>query len=420
MVPMRWDVLAVGLVLAGLITLVFRWVKNKIPTKNKVLKAVRTLMDIAFVIWLLVVVICTARYLLDDWERAVAIHRMQPVVNYLEVGWRCIIKGPELIEAAKELPSRLPQVALLPPPPTTPTAVPAVTLEELRRRELPTIPLEIRSVAAAELVNLGVAQTTVNSKKTVVTVNGVVSPTLGLNRMDIETVSSERIISDGLPEILAPTTKVTLQIFKDGTLLVSSKTISETVNGWLRDIRLKSEQANDLDVAGRLPKQDWLRTELAQTMSQVRVVLEFNGVTTDPAAEYGPAFTETEKLVNRLQVLPVAAGKYKFDIHQAPRGNDEGGTPQLQAYVSALRRQYYELSSRHRILADQVALGKVKVDGRERKALLTDTQNLLWTVRDLKSKLNVEMGVNGTVYETTLLQWLNAMELDLVALTTRI
>lgn len=92
----------------------------------------------------------------------------------------------------------------------------------------------------------------------------------------------------------------------------------------------------------------------------------------------------------------------------------------MQALVSALRRQYYELSSRHRTLADQVALGKVKIDGRERKALLTDAQDLLWTVRDLKSKLSVEMDVNGTGYETVLLQWLNATELDLVALTTRI
>lgn len=295
-------------------------------------------------------------------------------------------QGPELIEAVKELPSRLPQVALLHPPPTTPTSAPSVTLEELRRRELPIIPLEIRTMTAAE----------------------------------IETFSATKVISEGISGTIAPTQTVTIQLFKDSTVLVSSKTVSETVNGWLRDIRLKSEQANDLDVAGRLPKQDWLRTELAQTMSQVRVVLEFNGVTTDPAAEYGPAFTETEKLVNRLQVLPVAAGKYKFDIHQAPRGADEGGTPQLQALVSALRRQYYELSSRHRILADQVALGKVKIDGRERKALLTDAQNLLWTVRDLKSKLTVEIEVNSTVYEATLLQWLNATELDLVALVTRI
>lgn len=95
MVPMRLDILGVGLALAGLFTLVFRWVKNrKMFTKNKTLKAVGTVMNIAFTIWLLVVIVCTARYLLDDWERAVAIHRMQPVVNYLEVGWRCIIKGP--------------------------------------------------------------------------------------------------------------------------------------------------------------------------------------------------------------------------------------------------------------------------------------------------------------------------------------
>ncbi|MBM4401788.1 MAG: hypothetical protein FJ044_00900 [Candidatus Cloacimonetes bacterium] len=386
---MEWGVFAIGLALAGLVTLIFRWVKNKVPKEKKGWKWLRKLFEIAFVIWLLVVTICIARYLLDPWERAVAIHQLRPVANWLEVGWACVLRGPEKIEAAKEQLAHLPQVVILPPPPVAPTAVPAVTLEELRRRELPIIPLEIRSVTAAE----------------------------------IETFSATKVITEGIPATMPMTATVTVQVFKDGTVFVSNKSITETVagaGGWLFRIRKKAEDANVLDVAGRLPKQDYTRVELAQAMSQMRVVLEFSGVTTNPAAEYGPAFMETEKLVDRLLVLPVAVGKYKFNIAQAPRGATEGGTSQLQALVSALRRQYYELSSRHRTLADQVALGKVKIDGRERKALLTDAQDLLWTVRDLKSKLSVEMDVNGTGYETVLLQWLNATELDLVALTTRI
>lgn len=409
----------VGLVIVAIALMVLRFIWSHIKGPA------RTIITVVIVLGLVVVITVGIGWLLDPFNQARLSNAIDTTTAMAKTWWIMNIGD-------------LPNVAGLIPGSTNggqpKPAAPQVSVDLAGLAEpLPKIPVQVNVYRVKDLPKFaGSKQTLIEQKDVVVAVRGVISPTLSSIKTTTTTIAQSNVITDGMPARVPMTSTLTVQIFRDGSVVISNKPFSETVQGWLQSVQRVANPIVELDeqpeVTRRVPKNDPIRQQVRDEMTAIETLLDFQPelVTGMGVASMDkiPNFVKTQNLTTRIR-LAVFQAQF-CGVGQAPRDRNEGGTPALRGLVDCVRSKYHALDARTAELIWARDPAKAKQDTPGWKEAQKEVLRAISETSDLIDKLDTEVEAQGLdsgsradyeqVYDLKLVDLVLDAEMNLMAL----
>ncbi|KKS44138.1 MAG: hypothetical protein UV05_C0011G0029 [candidate division CPR1 bacterium GW2011_GWA2_42_17] len=408
----------IGLVILVLIALVLGFLWKRIGT------TVKTIIKVVIVLAIVAGIFVGASWLVDPFNQARLENASSSTVAFAKAWW--VMNIGDLPNIAGLIPGTN---GGQPKPAAPQTTIDLSGLAE----PLPKVPVQVNFYKIKDLPKFrGSKQVLVEQADVLVAVNGVISPTLSSIRATTTTISKDNIINDNLPARVPMTATLQVQIFRDGTVVVSNRPFSETVQLWLQGIQTIANPIVELDeqpeVTRRVPKNDPRRQQLRDAMTSIETLLDFQPelVTGMGVASMDKIsnFVKTQNLTTRIR-LAVFQAQF-CGVGQAPRDRNEGGTPALRGLVDCVRTKYHQLDARTAELIWSRDPAKAKQDTSGWKEAQKEVLKALSELNDMIDKLDTEVEAQGLdsgnrvdyeqVYDMKLVDLLLDAEMRLMAL----